>query len=257
MTLFYLNLLLGLLLLIIPGYLLFLYDRLLCRHAAAMVLRMLVQLGVMGGVLWCLWYYDSVWFNLLWLVVLVVAGAFIVASRTRLRSRVLMLPVIVSMFVSVLLVTLYLLYVVLRPEQPMNVRWFVPVTGILMAHVLTTNIRVLRTYFDSLHQDSQPYYTLLGNGATRLQALTPYLTRALRSIVTPALATMSAMGLFVVPMLLSGLLTGGLDPVSAVTFYIILMVASIATSVLSMAITLWMSDRRAFTPQGKLGDIFE
>ena len=252
MTLSYLNLLLGLLLLLVPGYLVYAYDRQLLTKAAVAVVRMAVQMAAVGGCLWLLYRYDSVWLNLAWLAVLVVAAAFMLVSRSRMPSRVLMLPACAAMFVSVLAVTAFLLYCVLRPAAPMSARWFVPVSGVLMAHVLTTAIHGVRTYFDCLRQDSQPYYTLLGNGATRLQALAPYVTRALRSLMVPAVGNLSLMGLFVMPMLLSGLLMGGLPPVEAVVAFVALMLAAVTASVLSLVLTLWLSDRRAFNRQGRL-----
>ena len=252
MTLSYLNLVLGLLLLAFPGYLIYVYDRQLLGKAATAVVRMVVQMAAVGGCLWLLYRYDSVWLCLAWLAVLVVAAAFLLVSRTRMPSRVLMLPACVAMFVSVLAVSAYVLYGVLRPEAPMSARWLVPVTGVLMAHVLTTNIHGVRTYFDSLRQDSQPYYTLLGNGATRLQALAPYITRALRSMLMPAVGNFSIMGLFVMPMLLSGLLIGGMKPVEAVLAFVAMMIAAVAASVLSLLATLWLADRKSFNRQGRL-----
>lgn len=256
MTLSYLSIILGLLLLAIPGYMIYVYDRRLGRKVAIALLRMVVQLGLMGACLWALFKFDSVWLNLLWLAALVVAAAFLLVSRTHIRSRVLFLPACAAMFVSVLAVSAYVLFGVLRPESPLSARWIVPVTGVLMAHVLTTSIHAVRTYFDSLRQDNQPYLTLLGNGATRLQALAPYLTRALKSLTIPAMANLSVMGLFVMPMLLSGLLLGGLSPVESVLTFIVLIFASIAVSVLSTFATLWLSDRKAFTPEGRLANIF-
>ena len=256
MTLSYVSLLLGLLLLIVPGYMLYAYDRLTLRHALLSLVRMTVQLTVMGGCLWALFRFDSVWLNLLWVVVLVLATTFIVVSRTRIRSRVLFLPVCLATLVSVILVSFYVLWAVLRPESPMAARWLVPVSGVLTAHVMTTNIHALRTYFDSLTQNSQPYYTLLGNGATRLQALAPYITRALKSLLTPAFANMSALGLFVMPMLLSGMLLGGMGPVEAVAVYILLIVAGITASIVALFGALWLSDRKVFNKQGSLTNVF-
>lgn len=257
MTISYMNIFLGLLLLLIPGYAIFAYDRLAWQKAAVAMARMLVQLLVMGGCLWALYRFDSMWLNLLWLLLLVLATSFLLVSRARVRSSVLFKPACVAMFVSVLLVTAYLLGVVFRPESTWSARWFVPVTGVLMAHVLTTNIPAVRTYFDSLRQDNQPYLTLLGNGATRLQALAPYLTRALKSLITPAIANLSVMGLFIMPMLLSGLLLGGLSPVSAVFVFVVLVLAGLAVSILSLFVTLWLVDRHAFTRQGLLGDFMQ
>ena len=257
MTLSYLNLLLGLLLLVVPGYLLYAYDRLMLRKAALSVVRMMVQVAVMGGCLWLLYHYDSVWLNLLWLLLLVVAAAFMLVSRTHIRSKVLFLPASVGMFVSVLAISVFLLLCVFRPMASMGARWFVPTAGVLMAHVLITSIHSVRTYFDSLRQDSQPYYTLLGNGASRLQALAPYITRALKSQTVPAMANLSVMGLFVVPMLLSGLLLGGMDPVTAVCMFVVVVIAGLTVSMLSVVLILLLADRKAFNRQGQLGDIFE
>lgn len=252
MTLSYLNILLGLVLLAVPGYLIYTYDRQQLRKAVMAVVRMAVQMTAVAGCLWLLYRYDNVWLCLLWLAVLVVAAAFMVVSRTRLPARVLMLPACVAMFVSVLAVSAYLLYGVLQPEAPLGARWLVPVTGVLMAHVLTTSIHGVRTYYDCLRQDSQPYYTLLGNGATRLKALAPYITRALRSLLEPAMANLSVMGLFVMPMLLSGLLLGGMSPVGAVLVFVAIILAALAASVLSLLLTLWLADRKSFNRQGRL-----
>ena len=240
----------------VPAYAVFAYDRLTWQKSAKAVVRMQAQLLALGACLWTLYRFDAPWLNLLWLLVLVLATAFLLVSRARVRSRVLFLPSCAAMFVSVLLVTAYVLALVLRPESAWSARWFVPVTGVLMAHVLTTSIPAVRTYFDSLRQDALPYLTMLGNGATRRQALAPYLTRALKSLTVPAVANLSAMGLFVLPMLLSGLLLGGLSPVAAIFTFVVLVLAGLATSVLSLFLTLWLADCRAFTPQGVLGDIF-
>lgn len=256
MTISITKLLLGLLLLAVPVYTIYTYDRLTLKKAALSVVRMIVQMSVMGGCLWAVYRFDNIWLNLLWLVVLVLAAAFLMVSRTCIRSGILFLPAFGGMLVSILAVSIYVLYAVLRPEHPMGARWFVPVTGVLTAHVLTTAIHAIRTFFDSLSQDTQPYYTLLGNGASRIKALAPYLTRAIRSMATPAMAYLSAMGLFVMPMLLSGLLGGGMEPVQALALFVLLMLASMASSTLAVGLTLWLSCRYTFDRQGKILPVF-
>ena len=256
MTITYLSILLGLLLLAVPAYLVFAYDRLESKKSALAVVRMAVQLSVMGGLLYLLYYLDCVWLSLLWLLLLVVAAAFMLVSRARLRSRVLFLPACIGMFCSVLAVSAYVVLAVFRLGAASGIRWFVPVMGVLMAHVLTTNIPAVRTYFEYLRQDSQAYFTLLGNGASRYRALSPYIARALKSLMAPAVVSLSAMGLFVMPLLLSGLLLGGFKPVEAVFVFVVMVFASITASVLSLLITLLVADRRAFTAEGRLGDVF-
>lgn len=256
MTISYLSMVLGLLLLLPGGYLIYAYDRLSWKKALTAVVRLLAQMAVIGSLLWGLYSYGSPWLALLWLALLVVAAAFLMVSRCHIRSRVLFAPACVAMFVSVLVVTAYVLLVVLQPQSPLSVRWTVPVMGLLMAHVLTTNIPAVRTYFDCLHQDSQAYFTVLGNGGRRRQALAPYVARALKSITVPTMANLSVMGLLVMPMLLSGLLIGGMDAVEAVFVFVVLVLACVATSLLSLVLILILVDCRAFTPQGQLANIF-
>ena len=63
------NLLLGLLLLAVPVYAIYTYDRLTLKKSALAVVRMLVQISVMGGCLWAVYHFNSIWINLLWLMV--------------------------------------------------------------------------------------------------------------------------------------------------------------------------------------------
>jgi putative ABC transport system permease protein len=118
--------------------------------------------------------------------------------------------------------------------------------------MLATNVRGVSAYFESLRSDSASYYTQLGNGKSRLTALTPYVRQALRSMVEPAVASLSVMGLFALPMLLSGLLLGGLSPVVASLLFLLLVLAVLASSLVSLVVTLWLSDRFAFNKRGEL-----
>ena len=240
MTFTYVSLIAVLLLLLIPGYLLYAYDRSTLQKACLAIVRMAVQLAVMGACLWAVYHYDSPWLTLLWIILTALAATFIMVSRTKIGSATLLMPVGVSMLLTVLLFTAYVLFGVLQPVAPLSACWAVPVAGVLMAHVLTTNLPALRTFFDCIQQDPQPYNTLTGNGATRLKALAPYITRALRSLLMPAMASMSALGLFIMPMLLSGLLLGGLPAIEAVACYAALVVAGVAAATTALMLTLWL-----------------
>ena len=71
-------------------------------------------------------------------------------------------------------------------------------------------------------------------------------------MLMPAVGNFSIMGLFVMPMLLSGLLIGGMKPVEAVLAFVAMMIAAVAASVLSLLATLWLADRKSFNRQGRL-----
>ena len=58
------------------------------------------------------------------------------------------------------------------------------------------------------------------------------------------------------PMLLSGMLLGGMNALEAVSVFVVLMLACIATALLSLTLTLVLADRRSFNRQGQLESVF-
>ena len=250
------SIVLVLLLLALPGYLLVRLDMPLLHRSVKALGRMAVQMAVAGALLWGLWRLNRLWINLLWVVLTTVAAAWLLVKRARLQQKQLFLPVCAGLLTGVFVTGAYLL-LVLRLEQPLTARWIIPVGGVLLAHVLTTNTRAVSAYFEALKNDRQSYYTQLGNGASRLTALAPYLRQALRSMLDPTAASMAMMGLFAMPMLLAGLLMGGMAPVQATLLFVLMVVAGIAASTLSLVVALWVADKRVFNKRGELEDIFE
>ena len=185
MSIPFLKIVAALLLLVVPGYLLLRFDMQLLQRLAKTIVRMAVQMAVVAGVLWALWRFDSPWLCLLWIVVMSVVVAWMLLRRARL-PQTLLLPVVGGLLAGVLTVGSYVLLVVLRPEHALSARWMIPVAAVLLAHMLATNVRGVSAYFESLRSDSASYYTQLGNGKSRLTALTPYVRQALRSMVEPA-----------------------------------------------------------------------
>lgn len=255
MTISFLSIILGLLLLALPAYLLVRLDQPLLLRTAKAVARMMLQTAVLGGVLWALWYVDKPIFSLLWVFLMTMTAAWLLVKRTRLQQKRLFVPVWAGLLAGVLVVGGYLL-LVLRLEQPSAARWIVPVGGVLLAHVLTMNTRGVSAYFEALRKDGKTYYTLLGNGASRLTALAPYVRQALRSMMEPMTSSLAVTGLLALPMLLAGLLLGGLSPVTATVFFVLLVVAGIAASVLALVVTLWLADKQVFNKRGELKDVF-
>lgn len=251
MTISILSIVLALLLLALPAYLLARLDMSLLQRWAKATGRMMLQMAVAGTLLWLLWRADRLWASLLWVVATTVAAAWLLVKRARLQQKQLFVPVCAGLLTGVLVTGGYLL-LVLRLEQPLTARWIIPIGGVLLAHVLTTNTRAVSAYFEALRKDTLNYYTQLGNGASRLVALAPYVRQALRSMLEPTAASMAVMGLFALPMLLAGLLMGGMTPVQATLLFVLLVVASIAASTLALVVTLWVADKRVFDKRGEL-----
>ena len=61
--------------------------------------------------------------------------------------------------------------------------------------MLGVNVIGLNTYYAGLRREQQLYYFLLGNGATRNEAIAPFVRQALIKAFSPGIANMAVTGL--------------------------------------------------------------
>lgn len=247
-----LHVVLGALLLVIPIGALYYFDKSLLRSFGVAFGRMVVQILLVSLVVWGLVHYNKVWLNLSWLVLLAVLSAVLVLRRVKLSFPKFLLPVSAGLFTGALVVGLYLLLVVLPIHEPLGARWLVPIMALLIGHSTSTSIRGLSTYQSALKADEQQYEFLRGNGVNHLKAVLPFVRRALQSVMSPTVANLSVLGLFTMPLLLCGILLGGQSPINAFVLTLMLIIGCLASSVFSLAVILWLSDRQLFDKFGKL-----
>ena len=247
-----LHMFLALLLLLIPAGALYYFDRSLLLTMGVAVLRMVLQLLVLCLIVWALVKYDKLWLSLLWLVLLAVVSGVLALRRIKLPIARFLLPVSAGLLVSALVVGAYLLWVCLPAENGFGARWFVPVMALLVGQNTTTLIRGLSTYHSALKADEQQYEFLRGNGTDHLQAVLPFVRRALQQVFAPTAANLAVMGVYAMPLLLCGIFLAGVAPINAFVVTLQLIIGCLAASVIALAITLWLTDRQLFDKFGKL-----
>ncbi len=253
-----LHTILGLLLLLIPAGALYWLEREVAKPQVKMlqsfavsVVRMVAQLLVLCLVVWGLIRLDNPWLLIVWLLAISAYSGWLVLKRCKLDVKRLLLATSVGILVGVAFCTLWLLALVLR-VRIFDAHWFVPVTALLMGHSTAMMIRGLNTYVSALKADEQQYEFLRGNGQPHFKALQPFLRRSLLAIISPTMANLSVLGLTSMPLLLVGILLGGMTPINAFAVMLHMTVGCIAASVLSLAVTLVIADRQLFDKFGKL-----
>ena len=104
------------------------------------------------------------------------------------------------------------LLLAVSPAHSLAAQWFVPVTALLSGHSAIRLIQGFSTYIEALKTDEQQYEFLRGNG----------------------------------------LLLGGIVPLEAFTWVVVLTIGCVAASVLALGIAIWLVDRRLFDSLGKM-----
>ena len=236
----------------IPIYFLWKYYTGIVKSTINAVLRMIVQMFLVGLYLKYLFLWDNPWLNVLWLIIMVFVASETSLKRTNLKRRMLMLPLIIGFFTASILIGVYFLGIILKLDNIFNAQYFIPIFGILMGNMLGVNVIGLNTFYYNLQREKSYYYFLLGNGATIDEAITPFVKRALVHSFSPAIANMAVMGLVALPGTMIGQILGGSTPDVAIKYQMMIIVITNSASMLSLMTTLNLSKRATFDKMGTI-----
>lgn len=242
----WLNLSLGYFLVLIPVFVLLRYQTGLVRDFLIAVLRMTLQLVFLGFYLEFMFALNNPWINLLWLLIMTAIAAQTISDRASLNFRLFIVPVFLSLFFTVVLIDAFFLGLVIRLDNLFEVRYLIPVSGMILGNCMRTNIVALQAFYGDLERDRLIYRFALANGATRHEALLPYMKKALALSFNPAIATLAVMGLISIPGMMTGQILGGSSPAGAIKYQIMIVLAIYVTSVLSIYLSILFANHRVF-----------
>lgn len=245
----------GLLLLLIPIYYLWKFKTGLVRATVIGTARMIIQLFFIGIYLKYLFLWNSPWVNFLWVIIMIFVASQTALTRTQLKRHVLLLPISIGFLCSVVCVGMYFITIVLRLDNVFSAQYFIPIFGILMGNMLSSNVIALNTYYSGLKREQQMYRYLLGNGATRAEAQAPFIRQAIIKSFSPLIANIAVMGLVALPGTMIGQILGGSSPNVAIKYQMMIMVITFTSSMLSLMITISLASRRSFDSYGKLLEV--
>jgi putative ABC transport system permease protein len=221
----YWDLLLASLLLLLNGAL-SLYLRLgLERRLAIAGLRMILQLGAVGLVLKALFATVSPWLTgLVALAMILFAGREIVARQERRLRGLWAYGLGVScMAMAALAVTLFALTTQIQADPWYHPRFALPLLGMVLGNTMTGIALGLDNLTAAAAREKSAIEAQLALGATRTEALRPFIRRALRAALMPTVNAMAAMGLVSLPGMMTGQILSGIDPVEATKYQIFVM----------------------------------
>jgi putative ABC transport system permease protein len=246
------DLALGFALLVIPFIVLWYYKTGLLKPAIISILRMTVQLLFIGLYLEYVFLLNNMWINLGWVFIMVIIATITTVKNSELYLRNYLLPVFISLVFSLVAVDAYFLGLVIKLDNLFDAIYLIPITGMLLGNCIRTNILGLSTYYKKLQKEKTLYRYALANGATQREALIPYMKEALKTSFSPSIATMAVVGLISLPGMMTGQILGGSSPVVAIKYQIMLMITIFVSSVMTVVLTIFISNKFIFDSYNNL-----
>lgn len=233
---------------LVPFFIIQLYGMRLMKKATAAFVGMLLKYAVVCLLLVGTAVAAAVWADVLASLLFIIMSAIVVTRRAKLAMGVHLMPVLVGTAVSVVLFTLYEVFIVMGSAAADVSTRLLPLVALLCGGIMEVNARALTFYNMGLQHHAHLYHYLLANGATPTDALFYFCKRAMERTVLHGVSRMSLSVVASTPWVLWTLLLCHQSLVTAVVLQIALMVAAIAAALVSMAVSLYMAGR--YMPDG-------
>jgi len=238
--------------LLLPLFINYFYKLSLAKEVLVSVTRMTIQLFLVGLYLHYLFTLNSLIVNILWLLMMILIGCSAIINKAHLPLRALFIPIFCGLSIGLFPIITLLCVFVVQPEPIYSAQYVVPLAGMLLGNSLTSNIVALQNIFGAFEQRKMEYEGGLALGGTPYQAASPFLAEALKKALAPNLASMTTVGLVSLPGMMTGQILGGVTPMLAIKYQLVILIAIFAMSSVSLTITLNLSLKRALSKSGRI-----
>lgn len=224
----------------------------LTRNLLISTARMVVQLMLIGFFLEFLFEYNSFFLNIFWFLLMIIAAVISVVNNSGLIIKHFIKPVFLSLFISNMFVTLYFNFFIAQLDFIFDARYLIAIGGMILGNTLRSNVVGLGNFYKAVQREENLYHYKLSLGATKYEALLPFAKQSFKAAIEPTIATMATMGIVSLPGMMTGQLLGGSVPLVAIKYQIAIMVAILASSVISIGLSILFTIRFSFCKNGVL-----
>ena len=216
---------LGALMLLIPFAILLWLRTGLAAEAFLAVLRMIIQLLFVGIYLEWIFRLNHPLLNILWLAVMIVVADGAILRRSGLHLGRIAVDLFGALLVGITVPLVIFMAMILSVENPLHARYMIPVGGMILGNCLRANVVGLRSFYHTIARHEKVYLYTLAQGASRTEAIRPFLKQSLQEAFSPTIATIATVGLVSLPGMMTGVILAGKDPMQAILYQIAIMIA--------------------------------
>jgi putative ABC transport system permease protein len=141
---------------------------------------------------------------------------------------------------------------ILRVEPWYKAQYLVPILGMVLGNTLNGISLGLESFMTGLSERRALIESTLALGGTRWEAAHQEIRRALRTGMVPTINSMVVMGLVSLPGMMTGQILGGVRPIDAVRYQIVIMFMIASATALGMLGVVLMAFRTLFDAHHRL-----
>lgn len=238
--------------LVIPLTINRIYQLDLAKEMGLSVFRMVAQLAFIGLYLEFVFQLNSPLLNSLWIALMVGIGSSSIISKAKLPKKRLLYPVAIGLLVGLLPLITLLSTVIIQPTPLYSAQYVIPLAGMLLGNSLSGNIVALQNLFTAFRDRESEYHAAIALGASPHYATHPFVRAAMQKAFAPVMASMATTGLVTLPGMMTGQILGGVNPMVAIKYQLLILIAIFVMLTISVTITLQLTIKNSITKEGKV-----
>ena len=239
---------------LLAGGLLFLNGFEHPRQLAVAVVRMVVQLLLMG--VWLSWVFYSESLLLVALVSLIMmlfAGYEILKRQTYRFAKLGSFWVgLMSLSMTALVLTLGTLVLIIEPDPWFQPQYAIPLLGMILGNSMTAIGLGLNTLTQNAVQQKDAIEAQLALGKSARESMAFLKRQSLHTALIPVVNMLAAAGVVSLPGMMTGQILAGVDPIEAVKYQIMIMFLVATSTATGVMIALWLAQKRLFDTRDRL-----
>ncbi|MGL5051965.1 MAG: ABC transporter permease [Fusobacteriaceae bacterium] len=187
--------------------------------------RMAGQLILVGIYLQYIFSWNNFMINIGYITLMTLVAVWTISGEIRFKEIKLYIILFVGMIVPVIINLIFFNVLILKLENVFDAMYLIPVTGMILGNSMNGSIVALGDFIKSFRKNQDEYLFTLGLGATKTEAVRPYIASSISLSLKPNIAMMANVGVVSLPGMMTGQILGGSLPILAIKYQIAIMLA--------------------------------
>ncbi|MDE4542212.1 iron export ABC transporter permease subunit FetB [Thermoanaerobacterium sp. R66] len=211
-------------------------------------IRAIVQLTIVGYILHYIFRANNIFFTLAMVILMTIVAGNNAAKRGKGIPYVFYFITISIAFGAAITLTALILFgsIHFRPQE------VIPVSGMIIGNAMVSSGLTVSRLKDEVKNRRHEIETYLALGANSRQASQKILKIAIKTGMMPTIDSMKILGIVQLPGMMTGLILGGVDPVNAVKYQMMVTFMMTSTTAIACFTVALLSYTQFFTKNYQL-----
>jgi len=215
-------------------------------------LRTFLQLALLGYILKAVFSVNDPMLVILLFSFMIFFAARIISGRVKEKRVPYFLPVFASMFLSYMIINMFVMSIIVRVEPWYYPVYFIPVGGMIIGNSMNAISLSITTWFEGLKKERDRVELFLSLGASPTESSDPNFMESVKSGMIPSINALMSVGVVSIPGMMTGQILAGTDPLIAIKYQVIIMLILVGSTALSTVLALNIVRRLSFTKNHQL-----